>query len=146
WEAISEKLTPPDIDRFPAETMRYLIQSNHKDWDEVGIDGTMANFKELEDGLIRRHLEIPKHMQIVRHLFEQVPQELYLKIKEPVLICAAGNDALPDAQKQIWLDETQKIKHSTLKWFGHTDHDIHIQKPKELVEAIFSWNNTKDKQ
>ncbi|MFK7800638.1 MAG: alpha/beta fold hydrolase, partial [Anaerolineae bacterium] len=47
WEAISEKLTPPDIDRFPAETMRYLIQSNHKDWDEVGIDGTMANFKEL---------------------------------------------------------------------------------------------------
>ncbi len=146
WGTVSKKLTPPDIDRFPAETLRYLIQSSHQDWTEEGLDGTMANFELLEDGTIRRRLEISKHIEIVRHLFEQTPSKLYPKIKEPVLICAAGSEAAPDPQKQAWLDQTQKIEHLTLKWFGHTDHDIHIQKPNELVETIFSWHKTKDKK
>lgn len=139
WETLLQRLTPPNIDRFPAETMRYLIQSSHPDWSDEGLDGTMANFEIFEDGLIQRRLEIVKHREILRHLFDQSPQELYLQIKEPVLICAAGPGETPDAEKQAWLDQTVKIQRATLKWFSHTDHDIHVQKPQELSKTILDW-------
>ena len=139
WEAVSDRLKPPDINRFPAETLRALIQSSHPDWTEEGIDGTMANFKIHEDGSIERHLSIDKHLQILRHLFDQNLQELYPQIEEPVLICAAGPHDEPESPKSEWLEQARQVKNATQKWFAQTDHDIHIHKPKLLVETIFSW-------
>lgn len=139
WETVSQRLRPPNIDRFPAETLRALIQSSHPDWTETGIDGTMANFKQFADGSIKRHLPITKHLQILRHLYDQQLPTLYPRIEEPVLMCAAGPDDEPGSPKSEWLAQAKTIKQLTLKWFAHTDHDIHIHKPQLLVETIWSW-------
>lgn len=139
WETVSDRLKPPNIDRFPAETLRTLIQSSHQDWTDEGIDGTMANFKIFEDGSIERHLSVEKHLQILRHLFDQNPQELYPQIKEPVLICAAGPNDKPESPKSEWLKQAMQINGVTQQWFAHTDHDIHVQKPDALVKTIFDW-------
>ena len=142
WETVRDRLKPPNIDRFPAETLRTLIQSSHQDWTEEGIDATMANFKIYEDGSIERHLHVEKHMQILHHLFNQKVQVLYPQIQEPVLICAAGPNEQPDSPKSEWLNNAMQIKNVTQTWFANTDHDIHLHKPQQLVETMFSWLGT----
>lgn len=139
WDTIYNRMLPPDVSQSSPEMMRQLIQIGHPDWDEEGIDVTMANLRVTEDGLLERPLQVEKHMQIVRHMFEQNLKDLYQKIEVPVLICASGAGDEPDARKQKMLDNAELIPNGRIEWFSQTDHDIHIHRPEKLSRLILDW-------
>lgn len=139
WDLIYEKMLPPSVSDFSADVLRKVIKLGHPDWDEEGVDATMANMIVHPDGSLERPLSIEKHMQIAHHLYNQKMDELYKKIEEPVLICAAGPKDAPEGKKAIVLENARQIKQVTIEWFGSTDHDIHIQKPQPLSRTILAW-------
>ena len=71
WEVVYESMLPPSVSDFSADMLRSMIQLGHPDWDDDGVEATMANLIVHPDGRVERPLSIDKHMQIVRHLFDQ---------------------------------------------------------------------------
>ncbi|MEM8857996.1 MAG: alpha/beta hydrolase [Chloroflexota bacterium] len=143
WEEVEKRLTPPNLSKTSMEMIRSILGSSHPDWTEEGIDGTLANLWINEDGVLDRRLKLTNHMTIVEHLYHQMPMNLYPKIERPVLICAAGNEDQPEGERKAWIENAvQHIPNATYKWFAETDHDIHVHRPRELVDTILNWTET----
>lgn len=143
WEAIEKRLTPPSLAKSSMEMIRSILKSSHPDWTAEGVENTLANLWVNEEGVLDRRLKLNNHMAIVRHMYEQNMVELYKKIEQPVLICAAGNGAEAQGERKEWIDTAvQTIPRSTYQWFADTDHDIHVHKPHELVDSILTWTKT----
>ena len=139
WEKVAVDLKPPNLNGTPREQMKTYMKINHPDWDDIVIEGALANFETLSDGTIRPWLTLPRHLAILRSLWEQHPSSLYPQVKAPVLICPAE-----DPKNQAWMTIKSNqvaaaqngLPHSKVHWFENSDHDIHMQRPQRLV-ALF---------
>ncbi|GIK36384.1 MAG: hypothetical protein BroJett011_02170 [Chloroflexota bacterium] len=137
WEAVSTELRPPDLDGMPRESLKRRLQEAHPDWSEEGLEATLANFETLPDGTIRRWLDIPYHMLILRAMWEQRPPELYPQVTKPVLICVADSgDAWTEHKRKLVAAAEAGLPRREVHWFSATDHDIHIHRPDELAELF----------
>lgn len=139
WESVSTELRPPDLDGMPRETLEHRLRAAHPDWSDAGIAATLANFETLPDGSIRRWLDIPSHMLILRAMWEQRPGEFYPQVTKPVLICAAdsGDAWTVHKRRQVAAAEAG-LSRCEVHWFPATDHDIHIHRPTELAGLFLS--------
>lgn len=139
WQRIEQELRPPKLLGTPRSVLKERLRSFHPDWDEIGIDGTLANFETLADGTVRPWLTLPRHMTILRALWEQRPSNLYSKVLAPVLICAAcrgenhSHEEMKQRQVRVAL---QGLPLAHVEWFDETDHDIHVHRPQRLA-ALF---------
>lgn len=141
WEAVSTELRPPDLDGTSREILERRIREAHPDWSDAGIAATLANFETLPDGSIRRWLDIPSHMLILRAMWEQRPRELYPRVTKPVLICAAdsGDAWTVHKRRQVAAAEAG-LPHREVHWFLGTDHDIHVHRPDQLAQLFLqAW-------
>lgn len=139
WERISKELRPPNLLGTPRSVMKERFASFHPDWDEAGIEGSLANFETLPDGTIRPWLTLERHMQILRALWEQRPSELYPQVKSPVLIAAASNSnsaGRANVKQQQVEAATQGLASASIHWFENTDHDIHVHRPETLAQLF----------
>jgi pimeloyl-ACP methyl ester carboxylesterase len=139
WETISLDLKPPNLLGTPRETMKRKLKEGHPDWSDTGIEATLANFETLPDGTVRPWLTLDRHMAILRAMWEQRPTDLYPKIAEPVLVCVAQDDTNPEwmAVKSKQVGSLQAgSRQCTVRWFEHTDHDIHVHRPDELATLL----------
>ncbi|MEM7129960.1 MAG: alpha/beta hydrolase [Chloroflexota bacterium] len=139
WEQIEKELRPPKLAGTPYMVMKERLRSFHPEWEEVGIEGTLANFEVLPDETVRPWLTLPRHMMILRSLWEQRPSEFYPKVTVPVLICAAdnGSNSARLKVKKAQIDAaTSALLTSQTQWFPETDHDIHVHRPKQLAELF----------
>ncbi len=139
WEKIATDLKPPDLSGTSREQLKGYIRLNHPDWEEVGVEGTLANFETLPDGMIRPWLTLSRHLAILRSMWEQQPTQLYPRVVAPVLICPAEDPKHPDwtaiKSKQVAAAQTG-LPRCEVHWFENSDHDIHIQRPQRLA-ALF---------
>ena len=139
WAAVSLDLKPPNLLGTPRETMKRKLKEGHPDWSDTGLEATLANFETLPDGTVRPWLTLDRHMAILRAMWEQRPADLYPKVAEPVLVCVAQDDNNPDwmAVKSKQIGSLQaRLRHCTVRWFEHTDHDIHVHRPDELATLL----------
>jgi pimeloyl-ACP methyl ester carboxylesterase len=149
WEQIAETLRPPSLIGTPREQLKEMIAGHHVDWEEAGIEATLANFETLSDGTVRPWLTLERHMRILRALWEQRPGELYPRVQEPVLI-AVADDGLGSSwavAKHHMVEAAQRaLPASQVQWFHATAHDIHIHRPLELASLMLNalrsgfWN------
>jgi pimeloyl-ACP methyl ester carboxylesterase len=144
WEAIARELKPPDLLGIPCDTMKQKLTAAHPDWREVGIEATLANFETLPDGTVRPWLTLNRHLAILRALWEQRPADLYPKVVEPVLVCAAKDDNNPEwmavKSQQVGALQTG-LRHCTVHWIDQSDHDIHVHRPDALASLLFETLN-----
>ena len=138
WEPVASALRPPALAGMTrTELMRMLVEFKPT-WDSEGVEATLGNFETLDDGTVRPWLNLDRHMQILRALWEQRPSSLFSKVREPVLLCLADEDD-PEwtAAKQAMAEVAmERLAIAQMVWFPHTDHDIHVQRPRELA-ALF---------
>jgi hypothetical protein len=119
--------------------MRSRIRQHMPEWSDEGIDGTLANFEILDDGTIRPWLARTKHMQILRALWEQRPPELYPRVQEHVLICAADDGIAWSERKRAQVEAAGRgIADASVVWFERTHHDIHIHRPQQLADLLLT--------
>lgn len=139
WEQISVDLRPPSLTGMPYEDMRGRLRHFHPEWSDEGIEGTLANFEVLPDETIRPWLSLERHMLILRSLWEQRPSDLYGQIEIPVLIAVAADRLNPEwmAVKGAQVDAAAAgLPVAKVVWFQATDHDIHVHKPRRLVDLM----------
>jgi pimeloyl-ACP methyl ester carboxylesterase len=139
WPTCRAALAPPELAGTPAARFEKLIRTHHPDWPEAGIAGTLANMEVLEDGTIRPWLSGENHFEILRHLWEHHPSDVYPSISVPVLILMADDPANPRwmAGKREEVARAEKtLRRSEVHWIVG-DHDLHAQYPA-LVAAHLS--------
>jgi pimeloyl-ACP methyl ester carboxylesterase len=145
WEKAEVLLRPPDLDGMPVAEFR----SRMRNWLPDGLDVetvapiVLASFRIDEDERLFRRLPIPHHMQIARAIYEKKTFELFARVRCPVLLCPADETPRDERAAQF-----RALKHAGIarlaevnsnvqtRWFTSTIHDIPLQRPVELAEAI----------
>jgi pimeloyl-ACP methyl ester carboxylesterase len=143
WEQISDQLRPPPLAGTPRSVMQQRMAAWHADWSEEGIEATLNNFETLPDGTIRPWLTLDRHMRILRSLWDQRPQQLYVQVDTPVLIAAAedaGNPEWTAAKHRQVASAGALLPQAEVHWFADTAHDIHVHRPATLADLMLRWS------
>jgi alpha-beta hydrolase superfamily lysophospholipase len=104
----------------------------------------LANFEIQPDGTIRPRLTYEHHMQILRALWEQRPANEYPRVHCPVLILPAVDTGRND---EAWSERRRAqvraaaagLEKNRVVWFRNTVHDIPLQRPRKLANAILHF-------
>jgi pimeloyl-ACP methyl ester carboxylesterase len=140
WEEVSRELRPPDLSGTPLAVIEEQIGSMHPGWIPEGVALTLKNLEVLPDGTVRPWLTLKRHMIILQALFDQDVVNLFPRVSEPVLICAAadGSPWEERKQKQVAI-AAESIIRAEVQWFDGAAHDIHVDRPKELAARIIRF-------
>jgi pimeloyl-ACP methyl ester carboxylesterase len=134
WRACEARLRPADIDGMPESGLRAGIARGHPTWEPWAVDATVANLRALSDGTVSRRLSIPRHMSIVRSMWDDPPERDFPALSMPVWLMPAlprnaGHDHPSSAAASA-------IPAATLVPVPGGDHDLHAQHPKFVAEVI----------
>ena len=145
WPTAEKMLEPPDLIGTPVEEFRANLRLwMGAAWSPTAVDITLQNFEIRADNTLAPHLKKSNHMQVVRALYDHHPSELWARIQCPVLMAPAvasppydarSRDMLDAKRRNIALAEARLARSQTL-WLHDTVHDIPLQRPTELAQAI----------
>ncbi|MEV4533698.1 alpha/beta fold hydrolase [Asanoa sp. NPDC049518] len=131
WPACEAALRPPPLDGLRAADFRARLRSGHPDWSSEAIEATLANLRVGPDGLVSRRLPVPRHMEILRSMYDEPPSQWYPALTMPVLLMPAGrglpSPAVADA-----------IPRARVRPYPGGDHDLHAQRPAEVAADLLS--------
>jgi pimeloyl-ACP methyl ester carboxylesterase len=145
WPTAEKLLEPPSLSGMPVDDLRAGMKRwMGTAWSPAAEAITLQNFEVRADGTVAPHLRKSNHMQVVRALWEHRPSELWAQVQCPVLMIPAvaaephderTRDMLANKRRNIAL-AAERLKHSQTIWMLDTVHDIPLQKPSELAQAI----------
>lgn len=141
WEDCAEVLAPPQLAGTPVDEIAGHLRRAHPDWDDWGIDATLANLEVAADGTARARLLRDHHMLVLRSLWEHRPSAVLPELDVPVLLVLADGGDAWSAGKRADADRAAKLlRHGRVHWVSPADHDIHVQQPAKvagfLVDAV----------
>lgn len=130
WEACAEALRPPRLAGTPLAEIETGIRGMHPDWPETGIRGTLACFEVREDGTVAPWLDLGRHLQVLRGLWDHHPAARFPHVTEPVLFIPARGavDDLHTAKERSLVEAAGLIADARVEWVDG-DHDLHAQHP-----------------
>jgi pimeloyl-ACP methyl ester carboxylesterase len=148
WEHAEAMMRPPEIDGTPVDTFVGFM----KRWPDIApiwsdqLKEMVLSNLEVRDGQVYRRLPIPDHMKIAREIWEQDTSLLWDRARCPVLMVPAIKES-SDPRGALWTQaklqgiETakRKLKDATVVPMEDTIHDVPIQRPKELAQAIIDF-------
>jgi pimeloyl-ACP methyl ester carboxylesterase len=148
WEETSKAMTPPDFVSLKLTWASFLERMSGTEigilWGDNLHTFLRANFEIQSDGTILPRLSMQNHMSIVRAIWDQEVSKLFDQITCPVLMIPArrlneaSSSGTPD-KKQIQADlAEQLIPTSRVIWMEDSIHDVPVQRPKEIAEAIIN--------
>ncbi|MCB2179548.1 alpha/beta hydrolase [bacterium] len=145
WEQVSQALRPPALVGLRRTALAERISQMHPEWVPDGVEMTLGNLETLPDGTVRPWLSLDRHMQILRAIYDQDVASLFPKVQEPVLICPAEQGPLPvEEKRQLVQAAANAIPQAEVVWFHNTAHDIHVDRPDELANAMLAFANRLD--
>jgi pimeloyl-ACP methyl ester carboxylesterase len=136
WEACEKALRPPDIDGRPAAELSGWFRNAHPDWSEAAIAATLANMRVAPDGSVTRRLPIPRHMEIVRSMWDDPPLRYYPDVRVPVLLLPATefDSDRGDQARQA----AASLADATVHEYVGGDHDLHAQQPDRVAADLLT--------
>jgi pimeloyl-ACP methyl ester carboxylesterase len=141
WDVCWQRLAPPQLVGLPLEAVEGYFRTNHSDWPEEGIEGSLANFEIRPDVTIAPWLTRDRHRAILEAMWGQRTTGLWRQLHVPALIIPVdGGEHDWTTAKRAGVESALLATRETgtpvrVEWF-HGDHDIHAQRPAELVSAI----------
>jgi pimeloyl-ACP methyl ester carboxylesterase len=141
WDDCWERLAPPQLVGLPLDAIEGYFRTNHADWAPEGLEGSLGNFDIRADRTIAPFLTRERHKLILHELWAQRPSELWPRLRVPALIVPVDNGATDwVAGKRGGVERALAAARASgtpvlVEWF-EGDHDIHAQRPAELVSAI----------
>ena len=138
WDECERTLRPPAIAGMHYDRLRSYIRAAHLDWSEEAIDGQMHNMERLDDGTIRPHLTMERHIKVLHSLWQHMPSTLWENITVPVLFTPAakqGDDHTRTKRAQI-AQALRVLPRAKVEWFEPADHDLHAQFPHRFAAVV----------
>ncbi len=138
WEECERTLRPPALAGTPATRLRAWLEAAHPDWSREAIDGQMHNMEVLEDGTVRPHLTLDRHLRCLRGLWEAPPSESWTSIETPVMfvLAAREEDAHTRAKRTQVERASRELARCRTEWFVPADHDLHAQYPDRFADCL----------
>jgi pimeloyl-ACP methyl ester carboxylesterase len=148
WEQAEKEMRPPELNGIPikaflAAARQFPDMADR--WSDQLQEMFLSNF-EIRDGKVYRRLPIDQHMQVVRALYDQGTHSLLERIECPALALLARREPTNDlAQRWMeWREKSaeiaaQRLRRGRVMWMEDSIHDIPIQRPTELAEAIIEF-------
>ena len=140
WEDCEQALAPPALEGMPRSRVAAAMRVAHRDWSAEGIEATLANLEVLADGTVRPWLTRPRHLRILRALWEHSPSEVIATVEAPVLLVPADSGDDWSRAKRAEVDRAVAAGLDvSVHWFSPADHDVHVQHPVELADVLHEW-------
>ena len=140
WEDCERALAPPPLEGTPRSRVAAAMRVAHRDWSAEGIEATLANLEVLADGTVRPWLTRPRHLRILRALWEHDPSEVIATLEAPVLLVPADSGDDWARAKRVEIDRAVAAGRDVrVRWFSPADHDVHVQHPVELAHVLHEW-------
>ena len=145
WPTVEKFLEPPDLIGTPVEEFRAGMEMwMGSAWSPEAEAITLQNFEVRDDGTIAPRMRKANHMQVVRALWEHRPSELWARVQCPVLMIPAVGPEPHDERTRNMLENKrrniavaeQRLRRGQTIWMTDTIHDIPLQRPVELANAI----------
>jgi pimeloyl-ACP methyl ester carboxylesterase len=152
WPTVEKFLEPPDLIGMPVDEFRSGMKMwMGSAWSPEAEAITLQNFEIRADGTIAPRMRKSNHMQVVRALWEHRPSELWARLQCSVLMIPAVAPEPHDERTRSSLDNKrrniataeQRLQRSQTIWMTDTIHDIPLQRPAELAEAIKRFATTR---
>lgn len=143
WEQAKARLAPPPDD--PHENDR---------WVREGSAAAVANSPQLVEirrsvfephanGQLRRRLTPERHLRILRSLWEQDVHAELRHLRCPALLLLSRMPQAPDPRwlrhKELAAERVGRLSHIRVRWLDDTVHDVPLQRPLELAQAILDF-------
>jgi pimeloyl-ACP methyl ester carboxylesterase len=141
WDLCWQRLAPPPLVGMPLASVEGYFRTNHADWPDEGIEGSLGNFEILPDRTIAPWLSRDNHQRILRAMWEQDTTALWSSLRVPALIVPVdGGESDWTKAKLAGTEKAVAAARATgtpvmVRWFTG-DHDIHAQRPAELAAAM----------
>jgi pimeloyl-ACP methyl ester carboxylesterase len=148
WPTAEKFMEPPDLIGMPADEFRSgMKQWMGSAWSPEAEAITLQNFVVRADNTIAPRLRKSNHMQVARALWEHRPSNLWAQVPCPVLMIPAVPPLPHDERTRGVLENkrltvataAERLPQSQTIWMNDTIHDIPLQRPAELAEAIKTW-------
>lgn len=138
WEECETALRPPDLDGLRADQLRDSLRRAHPDWSPAAVEATAANLRVHPDGTVSRRLPVPRHMEIVRDMWDDPPQRFYPALAMPVLLVpAVPDDPERAARTRARVGAAARaLAGAAIREYPGGDHDLHAQHPRELAADL----------
>ena len=154
WERTEQELAPPLLDGISKEELLERIRQGDlgRIWSPALAESIVGHFEPLPDGRLRPWLRREHHMRILRALWEHRPSQLWARVRCPVLLVPARPpnptprqaEQAPAKEASVALAEARLARSRTL-WMDDTIHDIPLQRPRDLAEAITGFVDETEK-
>lgn len=143
WPAARERMRPPVMEHLDEGRVRQFIASSGLA-EEAGMEAVvfamLGNFELSGDGWLHPRLDMERHLEIARELYHLSPEELWPRVRCPVLYLLA-DDSSPLAQrKRAQAAHALEVAGGggEVKFLkGH--HDLPIQHPSAVAAELASF-------
>jgi pimeloyl-ACP methyl ester carboxylesterase len=137
WEMCLAALTPPSLGHLTLAELEARLRAQHPDFSDRAIAAYLHCFQASSAGRVEPRLARPRHLEILRSLWEHRPSTRWATLATPALLLLADTgDAERTASKRraegTALASAAKVRS---RWFvGH--HDLHLQFPEHVADAL----------
>ena len=138
WEECLAALTPPALDHLTLAELETRIRKGVPHFTDRAVAAYLHCFRTRPDGTIEPRLQRPRHLSILRSLWEHRPSTRWATLKVPtMLLLADSGDGSRTSRKRsaeaVALAAGGKIRSV---WFSPGHHDLHLEFPERVAELF----------
>jgi len=138
WEECLAALTPPALDHLTLAELETRIRKSVPHFTDRAVAAYLHCFRARPDGTIEPRLQRPRHLLILRSLWEHRPSTRWATLKVPtMLLLADSGDGTRTSRKRsaeaVALAAGGKIRSV---WFSPGHHDLHLEFPERVAELF----------
>jgi pimeloyl-ACP methyl ester carboxylesterase len=142
WDDALVRLAPPPDD---AHRIEKFVREG---WPEVPNSDQLREVRRsfyewAKGGEVHKRLTLQRHMTILRSLWEQDVHADLGRLNCPALVipCRSPRDTDWGLRKAFAVSRLTRLRRLRVQWFDDTIHDVPVQRPRELAEAIISFSD-----
>ena len=138
WDACVTALTPPKLDHLSLAKLEARLRTEVPDFTDRAIAAYLHCFRARADGTIEPRLRRDRHLSILRSLWEHRPSTRWATLKTPALLLLAdtGDEARTAAKRRAETAALATGARIRSRWFAPGHHDLHLQFPDQVAEAL----------
>jgi pimeloyl-ACP methyl ester carboxylesterase len=144
WERVAERLAPPDLSGVALESLLDRSRATLSFLDEPFRRAYFGAIMQiLPDGTVRARLPRDKHMRILRSMWDADTSSLFAALRCPTLALLARRTPVDDEgrrMEELRVGMAERLRQAQpllrVRWLDDTIHDVPLQRPALLAEAI----------
>ena len=150
WDNAQVRMAPPDFTGVTWDGLLERVKGGDLGalWSREVEEFFRANFHIGPNGEVSPYLTRENHMQCVRALWEHKPSQLFRRVEAPVLVVPAWRAPKSDREALFTNSKVKLVnmandmlKNCQVHWMEDSIHDIPLQRPQELADAIVAFTD-----